>query len=859
MAEAPTNAVTEPTPLCGLDTDEVAQRRERYGQNTITAGTRVNVWTLLVRQFASPLILVLLAAAMISGIIAKFPQHGETSVDALLIALIVLLSGVAGFIQEFKSEQVLEELRKMAAPYARVIRDGNEQVIPAAELVPGDVVPLEAGDSIPADLTILKADEFQVNEALLTGESAAVQKHTHDEAYMGTLAVSGNALGRIERIGMKSALGAIAEKLETIGDDPTPFHREIAQFTRRSLKAILGILVIFGIISLMKYSLIDALLIAISLAVAAIPEGLPAVLTLVMTIGAKEMAKRHALLRRLSAIESIGAINTIATDKTGTLTTNEMTVQTIAIDEKVINAEEVREDDVRRVMVAATLCNDARLGKDAEGNQTYLGDQMEAAILSYAERFTTIHPERIRKEFIRVQKKPFTSERMMMSVVVRDSSKNNRFMLFAKGAPEKILERCSHFLHDGKSVRFTKKRREEVLAQSSQLAGQGLRMLGFAEKTLKNPDANEEERLLWIGLIGIIDPPRPEVREALEETQSAGIRVVMITGDGKGTASAIARMVGLKTTGALEGSEVEERSDDRMREALDQGTNIFARVSPFQKIRILKFLQERGNVAMTGDGVNDALALKKADVGVAMGKHGTAVAHEASDMILLDDNFVTIKTAIHEGRRIYENIQKFINYLLTSNVAEIAVLFIASLTFPFSEPILLPAHLLWINLLTDGMPAIALGLDPARKDIMQSPPRKKNGTLLSRKLWWLVGIIGTKKTLVLLGTFLVTLPYGFDTARTTLFTGFILYEFVRIGAIRSQEKLGWFSNLWLLGALALSVILQLILLYTPLGAFFHLVPIGLFPWAVLTTGIVVGYASALIITRSLNRRFPENA
>ncbi|USN53327.1 MAG: cation-transporting P-type ATPase [Candidatus Nomurabacteria bacterium] len=838
----------------GLSSQQVRAQRARYGENTLAVGKRVSPVQIFFRQFTSPLVVVLLIAALISGALSFSPGHSDIRLDAILIVIIVIISGVAGFIQEYKSEQSVQALRKIAAPEARVIRDGVERVISADRIVPGDIVVLQEGDNVPADMTLLKSQELMVNESMLTGESAAVARYQQHEVAMGTFVTSGNAIGRVERIGMKTRMGEIAERLNVLEDGNSPFHQEIDQFSRRAVRFVLILLVLFALISLLKYDVLDAIFIAISLAVAAIPEGLPAVLTLVMTMGARDMAQHKALIRRLSAVESIGAVSVIGTDKTGTLTKNEMSVTALATVHGIFDADAADQKNIPELLTGMLINNNARKGKNRDGQEAYLGDQIEIALLKFAERFPASR-ERIQKSLKRVHEIPFTSDRMMMSIIAR-AKQDKQLLVYTKGAPEQILQRCTQVLLGDKVQKISAAQRKIITQQITQLSSQGLRMLGFARASAKDANKAEEKNMTWVGLVAVIDPPREEVKDAVAQCRQAGIRVVMITGDSALTAQAIAQRVQLTSNGAIEGAQLDSMSDAQLRRALQGGVNIFARTSPLQKIRIMEALQKDGNVAMTGDGVNDALALKRADVGIAMGKSGTAVAREASDIILLDDNFVTIQSAVREGRRIFENIQKFINYLLTSNVAEIAVLFIAAVALPFSEPILLPVHILWINLLTDGLPAIALGVDPARSDIMKDPPRRAS-SILTRQLWWLVAVIGTKKTIILLATFLITLPLGFDTARTTLFTGFVLYEFVRIGTIRSQEKLGWFSNPWLVLALGASVLLQLLLIYTPLRDAFHLVALGFTPWLVLIAGVSIGYISAIGLSRLVLRYVRE--
>ncbi len=818
----------------GLTWEEARERLKIYGRNEIRRVKKRSPLMILLSQFTSPVILILIIAAFIS-LVTGFLSQRTSFIDPALILLIVLISGVAGFLQEYKSEKTIEALQKMAAPKAKVVRSGRFAEIGASQLVPGDLILLETGDVVPADAKLTEAFALKVDEASLTGESIPVGKKAGDEVYMNTFVNTGRAKAIVKATGMATRVGRIAGKLEEIEEEPTPFQKEMAKFSRKVTWAIIFLIFVMSAVSFLKYELSTSLLLAVSLAVAAIPEGLPAVLVLSLTMGAKAMAKRNALVRRLAAIESIGAVDVICTDKTGTITESEMRVTVIFTDRE-IEVENVEEagEDLKLILMCSALCNNSKVLYE-DGKRIYSGDKTEIALRKVAEEFGFVK-EKLDIEYRRVYEIPFTSERKMMSVVVEKGEKK---LVFSKGAPEVLISRCSKVYHQGKVISLDENKMHEILRKNESLASKGLRVLGFAFKELGEGEA--EENLVWLGLQGMIDPPRKEVYKAIEECKTAGIRVIMITGDSPLTAKAIAGEVGLESSGVVLGSEIDKLSSEELEEKLASGINIFARTSPMHKLRILEVLQRDSRVAMAGDGVNDALALKKADVGIAMGIRGTEVAKEASDIILLDDNFASIVAAVREGRRIFDNLRKFINYLFTCNFAEVAVIFLATIFLTLREPVLLPVQLLWINLVTDGLPALALGIDPASPDIMNRPPRKKGEGILSKRLSLQILIIGIELTALLFLIFFLTLDSGESIARTAIFTGFVLYEFARITGIRFQERLSLFSNKLLLLSLVASLMLQLLIIYTPANVFFHIEPLGFHEWVILIFGTVFGF------------------
>lgn len=842
----------------GLSTIEAEKRLKEYGLNEIKRKHKDNIIKIFLSQFTSPLIITLLVIAIVSVLIGYLPNQTPDYIDAILIVVIVFISGIASFFQEYNAKKSIEALQKMSIPFVQVIRDNKVNKILITKLTIGDVILLESGDVVPADGEVLESFGLKIDESILSGESVAIKKKKGDEIYMDTNVSVGSTKIKITKIGMQTKVGKIADKLQAIKDTKTSFEIEISNFSKKLFWLIGVIIVIIFIGSYTKYDLYTSLLTSISLAVAAIPEGLPAVVVLSLAIGAKAMYKNNALVRKLGVVESVGAIDIICSDKTGTITKNEMTVTKLYFNNKIFDTTNIK-DDVEELLKGGLICNNVKTKGVINSNREYIGEQTEIGLIRIGEKLNII-PEKINEEYIRINEISFSSERKMMSVVVEDKKKGeSNLHVYSKGAPEILLDKCNRILINGEIKELTEEDKNRILEQNSYFANDALRVLAFAHKQTTSINEHIENDLIFIGLQAMTDPPHPEIEGVLKSCALAGIRVIMITGDNSITAQAIARQVKLKTTGFLEGKDIDALSDQELNKELNRGINIFARTNPFHKLRILKLLQEKNRVLMTGDGVNDSLAIKQANVGIAMGLKGTTVAKEASDIVILDDNFSTIVKAVKEGRRIFDNIRKFINYLLVSNMAEVFVLFLSTMLFTLKEPILLPVQILWVNLLTDGLPALALGADPARENIMEEAPRDKNEPLINKKLTWLILTIGSKKTIILLITFFIILPLGEDLARTTLFTGFILYEFVRIATIRYQEKLSWLSNPWLLLALLVSVIFQIIIVYSPLNTFFHVVPLGIFEWTVLIIGVFIGYLLAILITKIITNMLDKKS
>ncbi len=811
---------TSPT---GLDTEEAARRLAQYGPNELIEKRARSPLLMFLDQFRDFMILVLIAAAVISGII------GEAS-DTVAIIVIVVLNAVIGFVQEYRAQRAMAALRKMAAPSATVTREGRPSTIPASRLVPGDIVSIEAGEVVPADIRLSWAAQLSVEEAALTGESAHIEKHPdalHEDfhalgdrknmVFKGTIVSNGRGMGVVVATGMRTELGRIAAMLQEEEEVKTPLQKRLAAFGRTlSLAVILICIIIFGIGLLRGEPALLMLLTAISLAVAAIPEALPAVVTISLALGAKKMVRQNALIRKLPAVETLGSVTYICSDKTGTLTMNRMTVEEIYTDERFVQADRTvhatdgnrTDSPIQAFFTAVALCSDAQA--DSSGN--VIGDPTDVALHEIA-RKTGFDRKELEKVFPRVAEFPFDSGRKCMTTFHR--APGGKFISFTKGAIDALLERAANLLtSDG----LTGVDSEDILGANERMSGRGLRVVGVARRNWDelpedmSPD-NVERGLTILGLAGMVDPPREEAGEAVSLCRAAGIRPVMITGDHPLTARTIAGRLGILEDDSTEmtGSELDALPLREFEERAGHVT-VYARVAPEQKLKIVRALQEKGQfVAMTGDGVNDAPALKRADIGVAMGITGTDVAKEAADMILLDDNFSTIVKAVREGRKIYDNIRKFIKYLLTTNSGEIWTLFLAPLVgLPMP---LLPIHILWINLVTDGLPALALSAEPPEGDVMNRPPRHPKESLFSHGLGLHAIWVGLLMAAVALFVQAWAISSGHSHWQTIVFTVLCLSQLGHVLAIRSEReslfRIGLFSNRYLLAAVAFTFLLQM--------------------------------------------------
>jgi len=834
----------------GLSSAAAADRRMKYGPNQLREQKGRTPLRIFLEQFADFMIWVLIGAALVSGFLKEW-------VDAFAILAIVILNAILGFIQEHRAERSLQALRKLAAPFSRVIRDGNKSSIPSADLVPGDIVELEAGDYIPADGRVIQhTANFAVLESSLTGESTPVAKTqvALDEGevpladranmvYLGTAVVAGKSRALIAETGMNTELGRIAGMIQSIAHETTPLQKRLEQFGKLIVYACFVLVgLVFGLELLRGGKLIDIFLTSVSLAVAAIPEGLPAVVTIALALGVQRMVKRHALIRKLPAVETLGSASVICSDKTGTLTKNEMTVRAVwtpagltriggigyeptgdfVRDERPVSAGD--DLDLRACLEAGVLCNGAELVQK-DGRWVIVGDPTEGALLTAAAK-AGLRKADLEKKSVFVEEIPFDSERKLMSVI-RRAEHVGELTAYVKGAPDILLGRCTRILENGRLRPIHKDDRARIDHMTDHLSDQALRVLAMASRVFDAPpdnwsDTTVERDLTFLGLAAMIDPPREEVKAAIAKCRASGIATVMITGDHKNTAIAIARELGFygEDSRALTGEELDRLSEADFEQEVER-TAVYARVAPEHKLRVIRAWRKRGRVvAMTGDGVNDAPAVKEADIGVAMGITGTDVTKEVSDMIVTDDNFASIVSAVEEGRGIYDNIKKFIHYLLSCNTGEILTMFIASL---IGWPVpLFPIQILWVNLVTDGLPALALGMDPVVPDIMSRPPRRKDEPIITKRRARLIIAQGVFIAACALGAFAFVLfveKEGITRARTAALFALAASQLFHSLNCRSQRdslfKLGLFTNMKLITAIGVSFALQIAILYLP--------------------------------------------
>ena len=855
----------------GLSTEEAERRLEEYGPNELVTAGGVSPIQIFLGQFKDIFVAMLLFAIVVSVAINEI-------VDAATIATIVILNAIVGFIQEYRSEKAMEAMKKLTAPKARVLRNGKEVIIPSKAVVPGDIVLLEAGDRIPADARLLNVVDLKTDEAILTGESTAVSKKDEvlnektavadrkNSVFMATHITYGRGKAVITSTGMGTEFGKVAKMVQSVEKVDTPLKQKLTKFAKKLGVIIVAVCVVIFILELYEIfflktggitNIIEAFEVVIALAVSAVPEGLPAVVTVSLALGARELAKRNALIRKLSSAETLGATDIICSDKTGTLTKGEMTVRKIYVNSKMIDVTgagyeqkgeflvngvpiDPKEDEALTLLLrSSTLCSNA-----SYDGAKVLGDTTEGALIVAAAKAGMAKAE-LEKDYPRLHEVPFTSERKRMTTV--HETPDGQVFSYVKGAVEILLDRSESIFKDGKKVKLSKKDKEEILKTNEEMANQALRVLAIAYKELPKMsgeygEENVETDLVFVGLAGMIDPPRDEAKGANELCRKAGIKTVMITGDHKLTAVAIAKELTIMKEGdlAFTGAELDKMSDSEFEEIVEKAV-VYARVSPEHKLRIVKALKDKGHiVAMTGDGVNDAPALKQADIGIAMGITGTDVTREAADMVLADDNFATIVTAVEGGRAIYDNIRKFSFFLLRSNFDELLVIGLFALLG--LELPLAAGMILWLNLITDGGPALALSLDPPQKDLMEKPPRDpKEGILHGRFASILMSFITQ-----FLGTglvfFLMFYVFGdgvigshdFKRARTMAFMQATLRELMVVWNCRSERKnafrVGFTSNKWLLFAVVSSAIVTIIVPFTGL---FGTVPLTLEEWAIV--------------------------
>lgn len=877
LSSLETNAET------GLKSEQLDKKLKEHGLNELKEEGKKSFLSKLLAQFSDFLVLILIGASVISFLV------GEVK-DATVILAIVIINAFLGLYQEGKAEKALDALKKMSSPNAKVFRNSRVEEIPASNLFPGDIVLLDAGDIIPADLRLIESSNLKVEEASLTGESVPVDKKsniTFDDdvslgdrtnmAYMSTAVTYGRGKGVVVNTGHSTEIGKIATMIQSYDNELTPLQKQLNQ-----LGKILGIatiaicIIVFGIGLLQGRELIDMFMIAISLAVAAIPEGLPAIVTIVLALGMNKMVKKHAIVKKLLAVETLGSTTVICSDKTGTLTQNEMTVVKVFTDNKIlditgrgyepvgdfkINEENIKVEDIgdlETLISISALANDAELNSTAEGYKI-IGDPTEGALITLAGK-AGITKEDINKKYPRVEEIPFDSDRKMMTTFHSEYIPG-KVISFTKGAPDIVIDRCSRISMNGSVVDFTPEIKEKVMKINKNFSKDALRVLAFGYKEYselpKEISSNKSEvNMTFIGLVGMIDPARTEAKDAIKKCKDAGIKTVMITGDYKETAFAIAKDLGMAESidEAIMGEELNKYSDEELREVVNR-VKVYARVSPEHKVRIVSALRDNGEiVAMTGDGVNDALALKKADIGVSMGITGTDVAKNTAELILTDDNFASIVSAVEEGRTIYSNIKKFVFFLLSCNIGEILLVF-TSIILNLPVP-LLPIQLLWLNLVTDSFPALALGVEKGEPDIMDIPPRDPKKPILDKIM--LRGIVF--QSIAIAATSLLayrwglnTYPGDIDKARTITFTTLILAELLRAFSSRSQRhtlfKIGFFSNKTLVYAVLFSFGLLLGVIYLPfMNNIFYTFSLGIEEWS-----IILPYAFIPLIVGELTK------
>ncbi len=903
----------------GLSAAEARLRIERDGRNELTAEEPLPRWRKFVAQFSNVLVILLLVAACISAALWLVERESALPYEAIAILSIVLLNAIMGYVQESRAESAVAALRQMSAALASVIRDGERQSIEAADLVQGDLILIEEGDTIPADARVIRSTALQTAEAALTGESLPVLKDTapvagdagpgdrHNMVFSGTAVTYGRGAAIVTATGMHTEMGRIAGMLSEAPDEATPMQKELDRVGKMlglvvTIIAVVMIVTIILVDNIRGFSAIfEVLILGVALAVAAVPEGLPAVVTAVLALGVQRMATRNAIVRHLAAVETLGSADVIASDKTGTLTKNEMTVRTIVTPSGQVHLtgtgyspagnieveggaplEGALRAELDRALAVADRANNALL-QERDGRWTVQGDPTEGALI-VAARKAGLSSEILDTRFARVGEVPFSSDRKMMTTVHSDADRHERLLVFTKGAPGVLLARCSREFVGMEPTDLTDARRARILSTTDELAGQALRTIGIASRqlpadALEHEDVGEdlEHEMTFLGVIGMIDPPRDEAKAAVARARSAGIRPMMITGDHPKTALAIATELTIATDQrVVTGAELEKMEDEDLARTVRE-VSVYARVNPEHKLRIVKALQRGGaTVAMTGDGVNDAPALKTADIGVAMGITGTDVSKEAADVVLTDDNFATIVAAVEEGRAVFSNIRKFLRYLLSSNIGEVLTMFFGVLLAKTiglhadGNAVVLPllaTQILWINLVTDGAPALALGVDPPSEGLMDRPPRPAGEGIITRQMWvgiFFVGAIMAAGTLLVLDA---SLPGGLIEgsgnmryAQTMAFTTLMMFQLFNVFNARSDEQSafnGLFQNRWVWSAIVLSLAFHLAVIYVPfLQSAFSTTSLSASDWlrcAVVASSVLWLREFSKIITRAMAR------
>jgi Ca2+-transporting ATPase len=844
----------------GLTNAEAEKRLLKYGANELEEEKRISKFALLVSQLKNPLVGVLVAAALISFLVGKL-------VDTMVVAVVIVFNTTIGFVQEFKAEAALQALKSMAAPEAEVIRNCPERGtclemrVKAKEIVPGDIILLAAGDKVPADARVFEIANLEIDESMLTGESTPVRKTVTalnkdlpvadrtNMAFSGTVVTQGRGKAVVVATGMKTEIGKIAKLIKETEKAETPIQKRTTDLGRKlGLFALLASGLVLAVSLLRGFDFYEVFLFALATAVSAIPEGLPAVMTITLAVGVNRMAKRNAIIRKLQAVDTLGSATAICTDKTGTLTTNQMTVQKIFVDNRMVKVTGVgyapegrfeiegnivdttKDEALSLLLQIAALCNDARLRqhevKDGYRWEIY-GDPTEGALVVAAQK-AKLEKHELEEKFPRVDEIPFNPKERYMATFHKSSAK--LLQVYVKGAPETVLEICSEILENGEEKKLTQRKKEEILKGGTQMASEALRVLAFAYQTIekKTPDDFKEKihyksaDLVFVGLAGMIDPPRPEAKSAVQLCKRAGIKVVMATGDHKLTAEAIAKEIGIlePSSKVLTGVDLDGMNDDELGAVIEE-TSVFARVSPTHKFRIVESLRRKGHiVAMTGDGVNDAPALKAAEIGVSMGITGSDVTKETADMVLADDNFASIVNAVEEGRVVFENVRKVVKFLVTTNTGEILTILAALILLPHAPLIFTPVQILWVNLVTDGLLDVTLAMEPKEEDVMDQPPRKPTAKIINREIVMNTIYVGIFMMIGTLCIFTNEWNYGnLIRAQTLGFTTMAMFQVFSSLNCRSRTKsvfrLGFFTNKYLFGAIIASVSLQVLATILP--------------------------------------------
>lgn len=855
----------------GLTTGEAQERLSRYGKNELEKGKKTSLIQRFLKELADPMIIILIVAAAISGITAFY--EGESFADVIIILSVVVINAVLGVVQESKAEAAIEALQEIAAATSKVLRDGKVTVLKSDELVPGDVVLLEAGDAVPADGRIIESASLKIEEAALTGESVPANKiagllkldagekdvplgDRKNMAYMGSTVVYGRGKMVITGTGMKTEMGKIAEALSMAQDEATPLQIKLNQLSKILTVLVIGICIVIFAVGLLRAgissdTILSTFMVAVSLAVAAIPEGLAAVVTIVLSIGVTNMSKRNAIIRKLTAVETLGCTQIICSDKTGTLTQNKMTV-----------VEHVA-DDEKALETAMALCSDAEY--DADAGEA-VGEPTECALVNDAAKNGMIKTQ-LKEEYVRVGEAPFDSLRKMMSTV--HETKDHKIIQFTKGAPDEVLKCCTHAMVNGEKVPMTEEVRASILKSNKSMADRALRVLcGACRQWDKMPESTEpeflEQELTYLGLSGMIDPVRPEVKAAIVECREAGIRPIMITGDHKDTAVAIGMELGILTdpSQAITGAQLNEISDEDFEKRVEE-ISVYARVQPEHKVRIVNAWKKKGMItAMTGDGVNDAPSIKSADIGVGMGITGTDVTKNVADMVLADDNFATIVSAVEEGRRIYANIRKAIQFLLASNLAEVLAIFFSTM---IGFTILKPVHLLWINLITDCFPALALGLEKSESDIMKKKPRDPKEGIFAGGMGFDVAFQGVVVTILVMLSYLIghrieSGVWEFVNSADGTTMAFLTLSMVEIcHSLNMRSRRGSIfklnsHNVFLYGAMLVSLILTTVVIEVPfIAKAFQFTPID-FTEYLIALGLAVLIIPIMEIVKAIQRK-----